>query len=201
MIGHITDHIEQAKARLIWQWKDKRNLVAVVSAINAQVQALEDTLQEILALNVETAGGVNLDVIGAIVGVERAGRLDVDYRKIVKVQIIANKSHGKPFDLRAVAHALFGAANVRFGYSPPHSVQLTALTEAGYIPQLEKDILESAADAVTRIDIHFSAQPAANRFTWGSTDAFDDSAQGFSEGDGFDNWSAIADGGEMVGDI
>ena len=58
--------------------------------------ALEQAIQQVLTLrNVNTATGVTLDLIGKLVGRAREGVADDDvYRRYVRAQIVANRSHG-----------------------------------------------------------------------------------------------------------
>lgn len=93
----ITDHVEQAKGRLIQQYKESVNLHVVLEAVTQQVQDLEDALYSLLNGRwIESATGVILDDFGTIVGQERLGFDDDFYRLLIYMKIGRNISEGEP---------------------------------------------------------------------------------------------------------
>jgi hypothetical protein len=58
-------------------------------------QRLEDAAQQVLAgYQLDSAIGAQLDVIGLLVGQERAGLSDSNYRRYIRARISANRSSG-----------------------------------------------------------------------------------------------------------
>jgi hypothetical protein len=91
----ITDHVDQALDRLQEQFKDKPNIIGLITALLTNVQEVEN---EIFALyserGLDTAEGAQLDQIGVIVGQPRAGLADGDYRRRLRARIAVNNSGG-----------------------------------------------------------------------------------------------------------
>ena len=72
MIEQIT-YSEKSVNRLIQQYRDKPKFVALIGLYASIAQEIEDTVFDMLLLrDVETAVGAQLDVIGRIVGQDRA---------------------------------------------------------------------------------------------------------------------------------
>lgn len=93
-------HVADAIKRLLWQFRDKPNIKAVVESYAIQIQELEVVF---IALLVErylsTAVGAQLDGIGGIVGETRQNRNDTDYRVGIQGRILRNKANSRIEDL------------------------------------------------------------------------------------------------------
>jgi hypothetical protein len=97
---HITDHADQAVARLLQQYREGVSVPALISALCAPLQELEDVLWDIrLRRAVATAEGAQLDVLGRIVGQPREGRTDPVYRIWILARVRLNKGSGRPEDI------------------------------------------------------------------------------------------------------
>lgn len=69
---------------LMEQYKDSPNLQAVISGILEQGNAIEEAMQELYTLlSIQQAEGVQLDVIGRLVGVARGAQDDETYRFVL----------------------------------------------------------------------------------------------------------------------
>jgi hypothetical protein len=96
MIVQITDHIGEAKARLIQQYKDADNLKAILDSFNQQTQDLETVFYSLLEGRwVDNATGKTLDDFGTIVGQARSGFDDEFYRILLKLKMVENISQGE----------------------------------------------------------------------------------------------------------
>ncbi|NIR31660.1 MAG: DUF2612 domain-containing protein [Gammaproteobacteria bacterium] len=104
-----TDHEDEGLALLIAQFRDKANIEILVRALLAQVQDVEDALWD-LRVNraIDTGEGVQLEVIGRIVGQARAGTSDEEYRVWLKARIKVNRSKGKPEQLIEILDFVVG---------------------------------------------------------------------------------------------
>lgn len=173
----ITDHIDQALQRLIEQYKDQPVLEALISSYVAEVQTLENTLWELIeGQMIDYAVGVNLDVIGRIVGQPRTSGDDEVYRNLLKVRIAINRSSGQWTDLNSVARLLLGAASIRWVNHGRMSISLRVLDELAERPGDLQTYLEEAAGAGTRVDVIYSVDAVADRFAFGPEGA------GFQDG-------------------
>ena len=95
MITQITDHQTQAIARLAEQYKDKPFIEALVGLPAASLQEVENTAWDVLTKRgIDSGEGTQLDNIGVVVGEERFGDSDADYRIRLKARTRANKSLG-----------------------------------------------------------------------------------------------------------
>ena len=92
---YIPNHRAVAIARLLAQYKDKPRIVSIVRALAAGAQATEDDIFGLLVSTTFTAATNNdLDQWGALVGEDRAGLNDADYRRMIGARILANRSRG-----------------------------------------------------------------------------------------------------------
>lgn len=81
---------------LIQQFKDKPNFVAILTALSKQCEDVEDAIFEFFdQFNVDNAEGDQLDIIGNIVGIDRNGLSDTDYRSLIRTKIIINNGSGE----------------------------------------------------------------------------------------------------------
>lgn len=75
----------------------------------APLQRFENAaIQVLLGYNPDTAVGVQLDVLGKIVGQPRLGLADNVYRRYIKARIATNRSSGKREELIKIARLVLG---------------------------------------------------------------------------------------------
>jgi hypothetical protein len=101
---YIPDHRELAVARLLSQFREKPRMRALVRALAAGAQSLEDESFGVLISTTFTAASDHdLDVWGVLLD-EPRGDLseDDDYRAVLRAKAIANRSTGSTPDLVAV---------------------------------------------------------------------------------------------------
>lgn len=96
----ITNHVAQAKARLLSQYKDKERVECMIQAFSQGYQDIEECLFKMYyERSVNSAIGEQLDIIGFIVGQPRYGWDDDAYRVLILGKIGANISKGTPEEL------------------------------------------------------------------------------------------------------
>jgi hypothetical protein len=90
----ITTHNQDAKNRLLEQYKGKTGIEGLIEAYYGnQIQDLEDILFLFFdRLNIELSEGVQLDGIGKIINQDRLGLTDELYRLFIRARIGANVS-------------------------------------------------------------------------------------------------------------
>jgi hypothetical protein len=94
-----TEHVAKALARFVEQFKNAENLREMVSALASPLQDVDTALYQLYTQRwVDSAEGKQLDNLGAIVGQEREGRDDVEYRLWIKARVFANRANGHPDD-------------------------------------------------------------------------------------------------------
>jgi hypothetical protein len=91
---HITDHQIRAARRLIRQYRNATNLPALISALTAEDQVLEDVVWGMFVETIESATAAQLDVYGRIVNQPREGRDEATYRLWIRTRVQINRSSG-----------------------------------------------------------------------------------------------------------
>lgn len=107
-VARVPDHGDQAVALLISQFRGKPRIEIVLRALMAQVQELEDTAIDLNERGMDELSGYRLDVLGRVVGRQRLGMSDEQYRVWVKGRIAANRSSGRTEDILNLALVVFG---------------------------------------------------------------------------------------------
>jgi hypothetical protein len=108
-----TTHVDEALDRLITQYRNSDKLKSIISIYSEQVQEIEAMLFDLLTERwLSTAVGEQLDGLGAIVGEDRQGRSDADYRIAIQARILINKSEGTPEQLIEIASLLASGSSI-----------------------------------------------------------------------------------------
>lgn len=148
-----------------------------------EVQEVEDVLfQLLLQRSVDTAVGAQLDTLGAIVGIDREGRSNTEYRQSILVQIQINNTGGQEAALAALLEDLVNPVTIDIVEVFPAGLDI-AIDETGVtIGTIQ--LLRRAVAAT--VELQFAqVDPGETPF------AFD----GASFGDGFGNLVTPTDGG------
>jgi len=110
----ITPNEEIAKvglSRFLEQYKGTIAFKRLIEIYLESVQELEDVaFQVILKRMLENATDIQLDTLGAIVGEQRQGKDDDNYRIWIAVRIRLNRSFGTPVDIIDVVQLATDAA-------------------------------------------------------------------------------------------
>lgn len=102
-LSWIEDHGELGVGLLIWQFREKPRLEAMLRALLVGAQVTEDVVWQVLTeRSLDTAVGVQLDRIGDLVDFPRAGFEDDAYRALLRAQVLVLKSQGRWSDLAAI---------------------------------------------------------------------------------------------------
>lgn len=129
---YVAEHVEQALRELFFQFRDKPVWRAIVTAIAAGVQDIEDeALNVSQSLMLSEATGGQLDLLGRIVGSPRGGLGDGRYAKIIEARIQANRSDGNAEALYEVFDTATSSQNSVAVYNEKYDalVSLTLRTD------------------------------------------------------------------------
>ena len=144
------------------------NITKLVSCLVGPAQALENAFQQLLTQRtLDNATGVNLDVIGKIVGQKRGGLDDDTYRRYCRARIAAHRSRGVPESLIRVATLVLGVSTpgtLRFQYLGNATIVLEVrdvIVDSAVAKALQ-DLLTAATSAGVRLIIMYSGVPLAN---------------------------------------
>lgn len=113
-VTQITDFEQRLRDDMLSQFFGDPVHDAISDAIAVEIQRFEDVAYNFLTKRlIDNAVGDILDVIGRIARVDRLGRSDDDYRKIIQVSIAARDSDGGAEDIIWIASQLVNA-DVRY---------------------------------------------------------------------------------------
>lgn len=114
IVTQKTDMSGDAHGLLINYFQNKPKIRGLLDAFIEQVQDLEDgTYPFYTQFLVSAAIGSQLNAIGFIVGVDRAGRSDSEYRTAIYAQIAINTSRGTISDIITVYELLTGSTDTQ----------------------------------------------------------------------------------------
>jgi hypothetical protein len=109
----MSTHEDLAVARLPEHMKGDDKLEALVRVLAAPMDGLQAECTLVSeAYRIETALGVQLDAIGAWVGLAREGRPDEDYRLWLQAQLLVLRTAGRAQDLETILTLVAGAAEL-----------------------------------------------------------------------------------------
>lgn len=145
-VTKITDYQQRLRDDMLSQFFGDPVHTAIADAISLEYQRFENVAYDVLTDRMlANAEGVNLDVLGALVRVNRLDRVDDDYRKIIQVAIAANDSDGGAEQITWIATQLM-----------PADVMYTQEGEANFTLQyfsddsLSAELQEEAIDLIGR---------------------------------------------------
>jgi hypothetical protein len=162
-VTKITDYQQRLRDDMLTQFHNDPVHTAIADAISLEYQRFENVAYDVLDKNLlNNSVGLILDNIwGKIARVDRLGRSDDDYRKIIQVAIAASDSDGGAEDIIWIASQLVGAS-VR--YLQEGEAFFTLQYEAAPDAPMSADLQAEALELIGR------AVPAgvAWRLIWGS---------------------------------
>lgn len=197
-LSQILTYAETAAARLLAQYRERPRLRALVRELAGEVQAAEDALWGMVAqTSIDTAEGVWLDRLGAIVGEAREGATDTDYRKYIRARIAANRSASTIEDVLSVMRAWAGGVLPTLAvidrFPAGFELQLPAPVTLAELPRLFR-LVRAARAAGVGVMLIYQTVDNANAFTFSS-----DATLQASSAQGFGDSTNPATGGAFVG--
>ena len=187
---HITDHADQAVARIPSQFADKPKFETLIRILTGPIQSIEDALWSILIdRRIKNAVGAQLDMIGRVVGQAREGYADDDYRMRLRARIAANRSSGSDEDLILIVRL--------FTHDDDYLVTLARYDVATIVVRLSG---QAMTGDVARNLLGFLAKSAGVRLVLEYSTADDDDTFTFDgpEGTGYGTDPDGSDSGVMV---
>jgi hypothetical protein len=179
-----TTHEAEAVATFLQQFKGKAKLAALLASYVDQVQQLEAVLFDVLASRaIDAAEGDQLDLLGDLVGQDREGRSDSDYRIWIKARIRVNLSSGTGNDIIATVGAILGTAGrVTITELPPAAMRVDVSNALGGTPADVAELISQARGAGIDCNLVYTLAADAATFTFSSGDTEEASAaQGWAD--------------------
>lgn len=127
---YIQDHAGELLRDTPWQFRQKADVFAnaLWSGISAGVQALEDDFFDLLVqTGFNTAAGFALEQWGSIVGEQREGLSDAEYRLIIRGRLFARACGGTLEEIIQIASATSDGQSTVDEY--PVAIIITVLTD------------------------------------------------------------------------
>lgn len=104
-----TDLSAKAKSLLLEQFKGSPQLAALLGNYVSELQDLEAVFRAIYSRkSIDGAAGVQLDIIGTLVGEPRSGRSDSAYRIALRARIAINLAEGTGDQILDIMYAVTG---------------------------------------------------------------------------------------------
>jgi len=132
----MVNHKQQGYNRLLDIFKDRPNIKSMLEIYLKQNDDLESAIFQLLdsrhLSDLESVVGEQLDTIGSIVGQERMGQLDEDYRKSILFKIGVNNSQATPKYLTTLLKETTESTEVK--YFPHYPASYIAEFNGNEIP-------------------------------------------------------------------
>ena len=115
MTGAILDHAAQSRKLIVSQFQQSPRLLATLAALMVPVQQLEFELFRLLYLrSLAFSDGAQLDALGDLRTLPRAGKTDAAYRDAMRAAVLRNTCNGTPDELIRYVRSLNGNLPVQY---------------------------------------------------------------------------------------
>lgn len=179
------DHIALMAQRLLWQFRDSAKFQSLAQSLGAEINEIEAALSALEGLTVDGEAGAQLDGDGALLGVDRDGRADVDYRAAIHAQTRINRGQGRIEDILFALGLMLPGGSYVLTEPDPATVYVDVLSGLGASDP-------AAAEVVALLDkllgggiahtLLYSSVPADETFTLADGDSVQTSAtQGLAD--------------------
>ena len=130
VIAKDTQIVSRALGLVPWAFS-KTSTTALLSAVLDNVQAAEDELGWLVdSLDLNTASGAKLDLVGRRVKEARDGRSDAVYRNFIVARILRNRSVGEGWRVAKIARLMLGGTTVSRRRAAPRYFEATVKVAA-----------------------------------------------------------------------
>jgi hypothetical protein len=159
------------------------NTAKLITTLLEPVQRTEQALTDLYyRRRLAVATGHLLDFLGAIVGEDRQGRSDTDYRQIIAAVVAINRSTGNRSDVTKIALALLNQPGARVHIRGSGGVGTVAYTAAvsAALAALILPYLKRAVEVTSRIALIYDPDPAG-AFAFASAGVAEPSPNGWAD--------------------
>lgn len=148
----ITTHVADALNRRLQEYKESNNLEQLISIFAQRSQDVEDVIKDLDTMRwLLTASGEQLDGLGRILNVSRAGYSDLQYVPRIQAAVIRYRSSGRWEQLLQALLLLTQAESVQMGESFPAKVVAVLFGSAAPVasyPEIQAGLRGAAAAGV-----------------------------------------------------
>ena len=170
MIEKKTDLVALGVDRLVNDFKIKKNISGILATWLEQAKRLDDLAVDVLYAHLlRSAIGVQLDRAGALLGEQRNGASDADYRATILLSARARASTGRVLDTFEIMALLLGAQDFDYAESWPggYTLVVYSFPSAVLFASLLR-LLGYAKPAGFKGVLSMSPRPASQVMRWGS---------------------------------
>ena len=168
-----TDISGSIKFKQQFFFEEKPHMAAIMNAIASELQELSDAIYDVMTeIDVNSAVGSQLDLLGKVYGRSRDGYGDEAYRSLLKMQIGINVSNGTINPMIAIIKSVTDSTKVDMFEDYPAAV--SAVVNGGTVNAELLAELESVASA----GVDMSIRPIGGDDAFGFENSFD--SLGFS---------------------
>ena len=162
-----TEHVDQALARLVEEFKNKPFIEGMLTAFVERYQLLENGSWEgYIARWFDNATGARLDDIGLIVKQPREGRDDNTYRKWLQARILLNRTQGRPDDTLDVLRLILPETTERSLVEEYPAAYVVRVFNDTFDPEQLLALLRLAKPAGVRLALEHSEHPSEDLFSF-----------------------------------
>jgi len=159
-----TAHETEAAGRLTSMFASRTVITGLVKAYAARVQALENTIWDVIGARSLSGSGIALDFLGALVGEPRRARADSLYRKALAVRIMINRSTGRIKEvlriIDAVSRYTSGALTWAYWESPPAGFSVAVVTDDADTAEALREALREAHPSGVEVSVYSGPLPS-----------------------------------------
>lgn len=125
MVEKVNDYSKFNKPPWLIEFFKGSNIIGILEAGDKQFNDLENSAYDFFTkIWLEDAEGEQLDVLGVIVGINRNGRSDIDYKTALQMKIEINVSSGQPERLIQAVRLLYGKEEIKYNPNYPAKVRI-----------------------------------------------------------------------------
>ena len=184
-LERVEDACEHAKSLLLPQFRGKPRLEALLCALTEEIADLEGAIWDVFTKRwLTTAEGVQLDLLGGILDLPRAGWGDDTYRALLAAWILVLRSEGTRPDLLRILEAMGVTLTLTSIAQSGTAAFIVTLGEVITVPE-PADIfrfIDQARGGGIRFDLEFPVEPVDDTFMWADGDVDQpDAARGWAD--------------------
>jgi hypothetical protein len=185
-VQRIEDHGDDGVDLLLPQFKGKERIEAILRALLAGVQDVDDAIWQVLSeRGLDWGVGVQLDAIGRMIDLPRTGWHDDTYRVFLRAHLLVLRSNGRWPEILAILEAL-GLDLSLLATSEPGTAEFRIVTDeyldGDVAPEDVYRLIARAKGAGIRFVLEYPASELADAFTFSSDedDVEADAARGWA---------------------
>lgn len=171
------DHVERGIRKLLFQYRQVPQIVAWLSTYLEWIQKTEDGIWQIIEARTLDGVGIQLDIIGRLVGLgrgafDRNASNDDDYRAGLIIQIRALRSRGTLPDFEELLTQLTDLMGGGYTVENRHPARVrVVLTGVAYDPNLVAGVLIFAKAAGVALTFLWSPSSSTSLFRFSGSNA------------------------------